>query len=417
MSRADGQDTAWLYQLAAQLSRQRLQSQAIMKISLQHLRDLMGATYGCIALVNGSGTIGDVYSHDEENSFTQELWELGLLHNLIESVSERQQPTYWNHLTFQDGWDRLSHPTFRQPGSAAAIPLVDDGLHLGIIVLMHGQPDCFSDAHDATLRAAAALITSELANARQFEQLANAFEDQTGNDRLRRDLSAMILHDLRGPLNNILASLSRMERLKLTNPGQQMVEIAGHSARQMGRMIKSLLDVEQLETKERILKREPVHLYDLLMEAADLVRALAHDADQELLVDVPDHLPLIRADRDMILRVITNLLENAIKHTPEHGRVVTGVRVREEAIVVVVADSGPGIPPAMQHTIFDKYVRLKRDLRSEGYGLGLAFCRLAIDAHEGDIWVESAPTGGSVFAFTLPIQQEPVVAATPARVS
>ncbi len=411
MPRIAADTTAWLYELATQLSRQRLQSQGIMQVSLRQLRDLTGAGYGCIALFGGSGGIGDVYSHDEENLFTQELWELGLLHNLIEVVAERDKPTFWNHMTFQDGWDRLSHPTFRQPGSAAAVPLVDDGVRLGVIILMHGQPDCFDATLDETLCAAAALITSELANARQFEQLANAFEDQTGTDRLRRDLSAMILHDLRGPLNNIVASVSRMERMNLGSPGQQMLDIAGHSARQMGRMIKSLLDVERLETKERILHLESIHMYDVLAEAAKLVRALAQDANQRLLVDVPEHLPLIRADRDMILRVVTNLLENAIKHTPENGRVVTGVRVREDEIVVIVADSGPGIPQAMQQTIFDKYVRLKRDLRSEGYGLGLAFCRLAVDAHGGNIWVESAPSGGSVFAFTLPITQEMAVKA------
>jgi signal transduction histidine kinase len=409
MPRLGEQDNAWLYQLAVQLSRQRLQSQLIMETSLRSLRDFTGAGYGCIALFDARGSIGDVYAHDEENVFTQALWELGLLHNLAETVAEREQPAIWNHLTFQDGWERLAHPTFHQPGSAAAIPLVDDGVHLGVLILMHGQPDCFDAAQVETLRAAAALITGELANARQFEQLANAFEDQTGVDRLRRDLSAMILHDLRGPLNNILASLSRLQRLAPGGGVQQLVDIAGNSARQMGRMIKSLLDVERLETNERVLKIQPFHLDALLAEAADLVRALAHDAEQHLTVENAAMLPALEADRDMILRVVTNLLENAIKHTPEGGSIRLGAQQREDSILITITDSGPGIPPAMQRAIFDKYVRLKRDLRSEGYGLGLAFCRLAVDAHGGDIWVESAPQGGSVFAFTLPLTHARVV--------
>jgi signal transduction histidine kinase len=406
MPRVIAQDNTWLFSLAKALSRQRLQSKGVMQTSLELVRDLTGAGYGCVAILDPQGVIGDVYSHDDENVFTQELWELGLLHNLIEAVTDGDMPVFWNHLTFQDGWHRLAHPTFRQPGSACAIPLVDDGLHLGALVLMHGQPDCFDRALTHTLRDAAAIITSELANARQFEQLANAFEDQTGTDRMRRDLSAMILHDLRGPLNNILASLSRLERLKLVNPGQQLIDIAGHSARQMGRMIKSLLDVERLETNERILKREEIDVTMMLHEAVDLVHALAQDAEQNIFVNVTSELPNVEVDRDMILRVITNLLENAIKHTPEGGRVVVGARLRQEDLVIIVADSGPGIPAAMQHTIFDKYVRLKRDLGRDGYGLGLAFCRLAIDAHGGDIWVESAPEGGSVFAFTIPLIEE-----------
>jgi two-component system clock-associated histidine kinase SasA len=171
-------------------------------------------------------------------------------------------------------------------------------------------------------------------------------------------------------------------------------------------MIKSLLDVERLETNERILKREALDVTTMLHEAVDLVRALAQDAEQNILVNVSSDLPQVEVDRDMILRVITNLLENAIKHTPEGGRVVVGARLRQEDLVIIVADSGPGIPAAMQRTIFDKYVRLKRDLGRDGYGLGLAFCRLAVDAHGGDIWVESAPEGGSVFAFTIPLVEE-----------
>jgi signal transduction histidine kinase len=105
----------------------------------------------------------------------------------------------------------------------------------------------------------------------------------------------------------------------------------------------------------------------------------------------------------MILRVVTNLIENAVKYTPHGGFIKLGAEVQDNMVRVSVADSGPGIPQNMQNQIFDKFSRIKYNGAPKGVGLGLAFCRLAVEAHGGRIWVESEPGHGSNFVFSLPL--------------
>src|SRR5690606_11852505 len=104
-----------------------------------------------------------------------------------------------------------------------------------------------------------------------------------------------------------------------------------------------------------------------------------------------------------ILRVVTNRMENAVKYTPDGGSIMLGAALSDEGLVISVTDSGPGIPPHMQRQIFDKFNRVKYTDAPKGIGLGLAFCRLAVEAHGGRIWVESEVGRGSTFCFFLPL--------------
>jgi signal transduction histidine kinase len=178
----------------------------------------------------------------------------------------------------------------------------------------------------------------------------------------------------------------------------------------MIRMIKSLLDTERLEAHEAALERQPVSLRNLLCEAADLVSALAHESEQRLSLELDDRLPEVAADHDMLVRVVTNLLENAIKHTPTGGSIILSATTEEDGVRISVTDNGPGIPAPLHREVFDKYVRVKGERKREGYGLGLAFCRLAIEAHGGHIWVENGSNGGAVFVFRLPVVRNAMVA-------
>jgi signal transduction histidine kinase len=117
----------------------------------------------------------------------------------------------------------------------------------------------------------------------------------------------------------------------------------------------------------------------------------------------PGDLPQINMDADMIRRVLINLLENAIKYTRSGGRIIVSARPQPAQVLISVADTGPGIPAAEHQRIFEKFSRIQEDGRPKGLGLGLAFCRLAIDAHNGRIWVESQEGQGSTFLFTLPV--------------
>ncbi len=107
-------------------------------------------------------------------------------------------------------------------------------------------------------------------------------------------------------------------------------------------------------------------------------------------------------DADMIRRVLINLLENAVKYSPPDGEITLGVEFDDQQSKIWIQDSGPGISAAEQEFIFDKFTRLNPEGDQKGFGLGLAYCRLAIEGHGGQIWVESEPNQGSRFTFTLP---------------
>jgi signal transduction histidine kinase len=172
----------------------------------------------------------------------------------------------------------------------------------------------------------------------------------------------------------------------------------------MTRMVKGLLDIDRLEQSSAVLNKRKTPLLPLLDEALELVRPIATEAEQELAWEFEDHLPDVQIDADMITRVLVNLMENAVKHTPPGGQVLLRVYTKHTTVYLCVCDTGPGIPPNHMREVFDKFYRIRHVDAPSGVGLGLAFCRLAIEAHGGRIWVENQPNSGAMFCFTLPLE-------------
>lgn len=230
-------------------------------------------------------------------------------------------------------------------------------------------------------------------------------------EQLRADLAAMVYHDLRGPLHTVNSSLSMLGRLLVNSDNNAVlnfIQVGMRSTRQLSRMVESLLDIQRLEEGRAVLDRKTTSLHSVLANAAELVQPLATEAKQRLSFKLEDDLPLIKIDGDMILRVVTNLMENAVKYTPEGGTITLGAQVLEDTVRISISDSGPGIPKNMQRQIFDKFSRVKYSDVPKGVGLGLAFCRLAVEAHNGRIWVESDVGSGSNFIFSLPLEAQPI---------
>jgi len=125
-----------------------------------------------------------------------------------------------------------------------------------------------------------------------------------------------------------------------------------------------------------------------------------------LVLDLPSDLPPVLADRDLVRRVIDNLLSNALKYTTMRIEVSIEWHASESYLQVSVSDDGPGIPPQLRDVIFDRFVQAEAADARKGAGLGLTFCRLAVEAHGGRIWVEGSEEGGCRFVFTLPVQVE-----------
>jgi PAS domain S-box-containing protein len=243
----------------------------------------------------------------------------------------------------------------------------------------------------------------------RIEWVEQDISPQLELEQLRADLSAMVYHDLRGPLHTINGSFSALGRLLVNHDNATvltLVQLGMRSTRQLSRMVESLLDIQRLEEGRAVLDRKQTSLHNLLASAAELVQPLASESHQHLRFAIAPNLPFIRIDQDMIQRVVINLMENAVKYSPQGGSITLGAALHNNAVRISVADSGPGIPRHMQRQIFDKFSRVKYTDAPKGIGLGLAFCRLAVEAHGGQIWVESETGQGSVFYFTLPLQEQ-----------
>jgi PAS domain S-box-containing protein len=226
-------------------------------------------------------------------------------------------------------------------------------------------------------------------------------------ERMRDDLVHAMVHDLRNPLTSISGALSFLGdgiADTLSPSEQQLWEIAQKSTARMLGLVRAILEISQLESRQIPLDHTLISLADLVAGVLDSQLPLAVEKDLRLESAVPPDLPPAWADAAMIERVLQNLVGNAIKFTPASGVVRVSARVdssQPATLLVSVSDTGPGIPPEIQGRLFQKFVTGQQEGR--GNGLGLAFCKMVMEAHGERIWVESASESGTTFTFTLPL--------------
>ena len=227
-------------------------------------------------------------------------------------------------------------------------------------------------------------------------------------DALRDDMTAMIYHDLRSPLGNIVSSLDMMSTFLPEKEGtlRSMLNIANNSTARIQRLINSLLDISRLEAGQQILDQKAVDPIALMVEAIRDVQPSVNGRNQALQRKTSTVLPLIYVDVDMIHRVLINLMENASKFTPVEGRIEILAETNGTYVKYSVRDNGPGIPEADKERIFEKFTRLRGKERASGLGVGLAFCKLAVIGHGGQIGLESEVGKGTTFWLTLPVAQK-----------
>ncbi len=225
-------------------------------------------------------------------------------------------------------------------------------------------------------------------------------------DGLREDMISMIYHDLRAPLANIISSLDMLRALHLDKNSPSvpsLINIASRSTDRMQRLINSLLDINRLEAGQSILNRKLTSFSEVLVEAIQAVQPEIENREQILIINLDPGLMEVNFDPDMIKRVMINLLDNASKFTPAQGKITVQVKQEEKNIWFAVRDTGPGIPKEALQSVFEKFIRITNEHSPRGMGIGLAFCRLAVEAHGGKIWVDSVLCEGSTFQFTLPL--------------
>lgn len=225
-------------------------------------------------------------------------------------------------------------------------------------------------------------------------------------DTMREDLMSMIYHDLRSPLANIISSLDILDTLLPDNANITPVfQIAVRSTERMNRLINSLLDIKRLEAGQSIVNSKELDLNTLIQESVEVVESTVKSKRQILELKIEPDIPAIQGDEGMLKRVVINILENAIKFTPLEGNITVAAQAKNNQVVISIKDSGPGIPDEGKDRIFNKFTRLDAKSFPKGIGLGLAFCKLAVVAHEGKIWVESQVGQGSEFIIELPLKK------------
>ena len=243
-------------------------------------------------------------------------------------------------------------------------------------------------------RAALAIVSSELHEAERRNQLV-------------RDLSAMITHDLKGPLTSITGFLELLADEPPPGPQAEYVEIALASSRWLSVLIAAILDVAKMEAGGAQLRTEPVAVKQEIETALGLIGYQIREKGIALNLAMPADLPPVRADPELLRRIVVNLVGNSVKFAPEGSAITVSAALDSHArqLVVGVQDQGPGIAKEHQASIFDKFVQVAKGRTSEkiSVGLGLAFCKLAVEAHGGTIGVESEPGHGARFWFSLPL--------------
>jgi signal transduction histidine kinase len=239
-------------------------------------------------------------------------------------------------------------------------------------------------------------------------QLAAAFNRMSRElenlEASRRDLVANVSHELKTPITAIRAHLENLLD-GVEQPDPEILEIMLAQSERLGRLVEQLLDLSKLESGEVPLRREEVPLAPLVAQVMSEIEVACADRDVALTSHLPEDLPAIEADPERVHQVLFNLVDNAVRFTPEGGAVRIEAERHDGSVLVSVADTGVGIPEAALPRLFERFYRVdsSRARGDGGTGIGLAIARSVVEAHGGTIRAESEPGLGSTFTFDLPL--------------
>lgn len=247
-----------------------------------------------------------------------------------------------------------------------------------------------------------------------FDRMAARIEDQIvkleDQDRLRREMVANVSHDLRTPLTHLhgyLETLMLKEQSLEPEERQEYLEIALQHAKRLGRLVSDLFELAKLDALHEPLERERMPVGELVQDIAQKYRLPAEDRGVSLSAELANELLWISADVGLIERALENVLDNALRYTPEGGRIDIRLKPHGEWLRIEVQDTGPGIAAGDLPRVFDRFHRAQRsDDRGEsrGAGLGLAIAKRAVELHGGNIHCESTAGEGTTFRFELPAE-------------
>jgi PAS domain S-box-containing protein len=273
---------------------------------------------------------------------------------------------------------------------AIARNLLDDPIVAGIVV----------NYRDVTERRQAGEKLEELY--RQERDLRQQLELEM---KRRVEFTRALAHELKTPLTPMLISSQVLASELKEEPLLSLARNISRGASNLNSRIDELLDLAKGEIGMLQLKIEPLDALQLLREVVEYVSPVASSRGQSLIMELPDSLPLVRADKVRLRQIVLNLLNNALNYTPGGGRIILRAGQKDANLIVEVEDNGPGIAEEEQQHMFEPYHRMEVvGERLSGLGLGLTLCKTLVDLHGGQIWVKSCVGKGSTFSFSLPLE-------------
>jgi PAS domain S-box-containing protein len=282
----------------------------------------------------------------------------------------------------------------RKDGSLVEVEIVATSMHDAA-----GAPiGTVSIVRDITERRRAAAAMTEL-----ITELQTANRKLEHVNQTKSDFVSMISHEFRTPLTSIRGFSELLETEELTPEDvRAFAHTINQNAIRLTRMIGDVLDLDALEAGHREIRREPLQLNLLVRRVLDGMQSVTEQ--HRLTMRLDPTLPPIRGDADLLERVLTNLVANAVKYSPVGGPITLTTAPRHNDVELTVADEGMGVPPDHRETIFSRYGRIARPEQEgiEGTGLGLPIARHILEVHNGRIWVEDNTPAGSIFHVVLP---------------
>ncbi len=295
------------------------------------------------------------------------------------------------------------------PGASALyIPILGANRTIGILAVAPEIPNRFMAPDQMNLLEA---FGNQMAVACERSLLSDENEQarlQVKSEQLRNSLLSSVSHDLRTPLATITGAASSVlegtERMDLASCRAMVKEIYDESIR-LNRIVSNLLDMTKLQSGTLTIVKQLHSMEEIVGSALSCLedRLVSHSIKTVIPVD----LPFVLVDAMLIQQVLVNLIENALKYTPERSLIEVSAACENGTVVVAVADNGPGIPASLREKIFEKFFRESSTERASGFGLGLAICAAIVEAHGGRIRVDGRAGGGAIFKFDLEVGTPP----------
>ncbi|MDT8305613.1 MAG: GAF domain-containing protein [Anaerolineae bacterium] len=296
--------------------------------------------------------------------------------------------------------------------SLLVVPLVARNKVIGTLTVDSDRPHAFNASDIQLMTIAAAQVSVAIANARLFEEveeraaeLAGAYDELKESDRLKDELVQNVSHELRTPLTFIRGYVDLLvdgEMGPLDPEQHSALQIIAHKTGEVTRLVEDIMSLQRIRADNLLVEEFSMH--DLLLEEVECHRLTARSHGLELLLEAPAGKVLVTGDRGRITQVLDNLISNALKFSPDGGAIRLILQEQEEWVQVTVADDGIGVPPDKLTRIFERFYQIDGSSRRRfgGTGIGLAIVKRILDAHHGEIWVESKVGRGSRFTFQLP---------------